>query len=180
MKKSASVTLLCLSLAVPVLAQDEPEEQAVSAKAATPLKLSVVYTRLQGDKKVSVLPYTLSLNADRGASRLRMGLQVPIQINDKDVPGNVVFKDVSNNIDCQAAALPDGRFDVRCSIEQTSVYQGTGETGNLSISSTPVLRMFRSDESMILRDGQTTQLTTATDPVSGEVLKVDVTLNVVK
>lgn len=178
--KIALRALLCLSLTAPVLADDEPDAKAASTKPSTPLKLTVVYTRHQGEKKVSVLPYTLSLNADRGPSRLRMGLQVPIRINDKDVPGNVVFKDVSNNIDCQAASMADGRFDVRCTIEQTSVYQGTGETGNLSISSTPVLRMFRSDEAMMLRDGQTAQLTSATDPVSGEVLKVDVTLNVVK
>ncbi len=109
-----------------------------------------------------------------------MGLQVPIQISTKDSPSNVVFKDVSNNVDCSAHSLADARFHVRCTIEQTSVYQGSGETGSLSISSTPVLRMFRSDESLILKDGQTTQLTSATDPVSGEALKVDVTLNVLK
>jgi hypothetical protein len=33
---------------------------------------------------------------------------------------------------------------------------------------------------MVLRDGQTAQSTSATDPISGEVLKIDVTLNVVK
>jgi hypothetical protein len=32
----------------------------------------------------------------------------------------------------------------------------------------------------MLRDGQSTQYTAATDPVSGEVLKIDVTLTVVK
>jgi hypothetical protein len=32
----------------------------------------------------------------------------------------------------------------------------------------------------ILRDGQSAQTVTSTDPVTGEVVKVDVTLNVVK
>jgi hypothetical protein len=87
---------------------------------------------------------------------------------------------VSNNIDCRASTLADGRYNVRCVIEQSSVYQAPGASGDLTISSTPVLRIFRADEAMILRDGQTTQYTSATDPVSGEVLKVDVTLNVMK
>jgi hypothetical protein len=33
---------------------------------------------------------------------------------------------------------------------------------------------------VILKDGQTSQLTVATDKVNGEVTKVDVTLNVLK
>jgi len=39
---------------------------------------------------------------------------------------------------------------------------------------------YRSDVSFFLRDGQTTPLTAATDPVSGDIVKVDVTLSVVK
>jgi hypothetical protein len=33
---------------------------------------------------------------------------------------------------------------------------------------------------MILRDGQTMQYASATDPVSGEVMKIDVTLSLAK
>ncbi len=32
----------------------------------------------------------------------------------------------------------------------------------------------------MLREGQTTQLTTAADPITGEIMRVDVTLTVVK
>jgi hypothetical protein len=32
----------------------------------------------------------------------------------------------------------------------------------------------------VLRDGQSGQFTSAVDPISGEVLKIDVTLNVIK
>lgn len=179
MKKNA-LWMLCLCLCLPVVADDENEEKAAE-KPGMPLKLSLLYTRHQGEKKVSSLPYTLLLNADdpRG-SRLRMGISVPIKVKDPDVQGNLVFKDVANNIDCRATSLADGRYNVRCTIEQSSVYQAPGASGDLTISSTPVLRIFRADEAMILRDGQTTQCTSATDPVNGEVLRVDVTLNVVK
>jgi hypothetical protein len=39
---------------------------------------------------------------------------------------------------------------------------------------------FRSSVQLLMRDGQTVQSMMATDPVSGRVLKIDVTLNVVK
>jgi hypothetical protein len=42
------------------------------------------------------------------------------------------------------------------------------------------LRNFNSSFTLLLRDGQTAQVSSATDPISGEVLKVVVTLNVVK
>jgi hypothetical protein len=44
----------------------------------------------------------------------------------------------------------------------------------------PWLQSFRSSQTLILKDCQTTQYTTATDKVSGEVVKIDVTLTVVK
>jgi hypothetical protein len=44
----------------------------------------------------------------------------------------------------------------------------------------PVFRSFRSTNTLVLRDGQTRQFTAATDRVSGEVVRIDVTLNVVK
>ena len=40
----------------------------------------------------------------------------------------------------------------------------------------PAFRSFTSTFNVLLKDGQTAQHTAATDPVSGEVLRVDVTL----
>ena len=44
----------------------------------------------------------------------------------------------------------------------------------------PAFRNFTSNFSILLKDGQSAQYASATDPVSGETLKVDVTLNVLK
>jgi len=44
----------------------------------------------------------------------------------------------------------------------------------------PSIQSFRANESLLLRDGQSLQFTTATDKVTGDVMKVDVTLTVVK
>jgi hypothetical protein len=44
----------------------------------------------------------------------------------------------------------------------------------------PLFRRFETAIEVILRDGQTVQTIASTDPVTGEVVKIDVTLNVVK
>jgi hypothetical protein len=42
----------------------------------------------------------------------------------------------------------------------------------------PSFRSFRAINSMVLKDGQTAQFTTATDKVTGETVRIDVTLTV--
>lgn len=180
-KKIGGVVLPLMLLGAAVGAQEKSEPPA---KKLTPLTLQVVLSRYQGDKRISNFPYTLSLNADDVLTKLRMGIQVPIQV--KDAPGSVVYKDVGNNIDCRADALADGRFKVSCSVDQSSVYSADGErrsagsAAEVSLSSVPLFRTFRSESNLVLRDGQTAQYTAATDPLNGEVLKVEVTLTVVK
>jgi hypothetical protein len=79
-----------------------------------------------------------------------------------------------------ATPLNDGRFQVSLTIEDSSVYADARETGMLSTNGAPVFRTFRSTNTLVLRDGQSRQVTTATDRVSGEVIRAEVTLTVVK
>jgi hypothetical protein len=44
----------------------------------------------------------------------------------------------------------------------------------------PVFRNFKTRTTLLLRDGQSRQFTAATDRVSGETVRIDVTLRVVK
>jgi len=177
MNKKIWSAVLPLVLLSPALgAQEKPKE--APRKPLVPLKLQVVFSRYQAEKKVSSLPYTLSVNADGRPARLRMGIQVPIQTMANNVP-TVQYKDATNNLDCNVEALDDGRFKVACSLEQGSIYEA--EPGRAVTSSFgPMLRSFRSETDLLLRDGQTAQYTAATDPVSGELLKIDMTLTVVK
>ena len=48
------------------------------------------------------------------------------------------------------------------------------------LSSQPIIRQFKLYSDLLMRDGQTLQGGTATDPISGRVLKIDLTVNVVK
>ena len=77
----ALVFAFALASSVIVRTQEKPAPPAPKAAlaAVTPLKVSVVVSRFQGEKKLSSLPYTLSVNAgSRGT--LRMGAKVPVMM----------------------------------------------------------------------------------------------------
>jgi hypothetical protein len=44
----------------------------------------------------------------------------------------------------------------------------------------PIIRQFKTELTLTMRDGQTVQTTQAADPLSGRVLTITVTMNVVK
>lgn len=166
-----------------------------------PLKVQIVISKYQGDNKISSLPYTLSVNANDGQERggayvpnkvvrLRMGAQVPVLADARFAPvvagaqppgGQVQYKDIGTNIDSYAWATDEDRFSVSVSIEDTSVYaDGQTAQGAPRLNDMPTFRSFRSEATVILKDGQTSQFTAATDKVSGETTRVDVTITVMK
>jgi Flp pilus assembly secretin CpaC len=182
MNKNVRLALIPLLLAAGEAAAQEAQAQEKPRLRGTPLKLTVVYARYQGEKKVASVPYTLTVNADEPATRLRMGVQVPIATQGKDGVA-VQYRDVGNNIDCNARTAEEGRFKLSCTFEQSSLYSADGDRKNAGDGPpmlSPMIRNFRSEASLTLRDGQTVQHTAATDPVSGEVIRIDVTLNIVK
>jgi len=172
------------------VAEEAAAENQAQAAVIIPIDVEVVISRYQGEKKISSLPYTLSVNAgsNRQPTRLRMGGAVPMPTmapitgpDGKPVGpvggGPVQYMDVGTNIDSNARILPDGRFDVFVSIEDKSV----ATSGQVAPASTmPFVRTFVTSNYLVLRDGQTRQFTAAADRVTGEVVKVDVTLRVVK
>jgi hypothetical protein len=153
---------------------------------AVPLEVQVVISRYQGEKKVSSLPYTLAVNANAGdGTQLNIGGDVPIPMTTFTPAGDgkpsplvsFQYKNIGTSINCRATSIDDGRFDLRVEIDESSVYtSGDGsKTGE-----SPSFRSFRSRNTLLLRDGQTRQYTAATDRVSGETIRIEVTLRVVK
>ena len=167
--------LSALTLALIVGLAPTATAQAPTPSTTTPLKVQIVVSRYQGEKKISSLPYTLSVTAGVGrtSANIRMGAQVPVP-----AAGSVQYRDVGTNIDCEAQALEDGRFRLQISVDDSSVY--AEERPSAATSGSPSFRAFRAIDSMVLRDGGTSQFTTATDKLSGEIVKIDVTLTVVK
>src|SRR5437016_4809899 len=108
-------SLLLLGMLSPVCRpQDKPkpEDKPKSEVSTTPVKVTIVFTEYDGDKKTKSLPYTLYINA------------------------------------------PDAQE--------------------------PIIRNFRSELDLKLREGQTLETAMATDPISGKVMKVEVSLSAVK
>lgn len=186
------VALLCATAGRAQEKQEKPAVPPTPAKplVVTPLKVQIILARYQGEKRTSSLPYTISVNAnDQRHSSLRMGASVPVVSTTFSQAGNAAplasynYKDLGTNIDCSASTLDDGRFKLDLSIEDTSVYADDPNVQSLSVKTAagaPSFRSFRSTNALVLKDGQSMQFTTATDKVSGEVVKVDVTLTVVK
>ena len=182
----ALVVAFALSSAAIMRAQDKPAAPAAEAKAPiVPLKVQVVISRHQGEKKISSMPYTLSMNAGSRAT-IRVGSRIPVVLISGTDPqlggpktGAVNYQDVGTNLDCGSTALDDGRFLLSITVDDSSVYADDqvlpgGAKGN------PSFRSFRASNSMVLKNGETGQFTTAIDKVSGEIVKVDVTLTVLK
>ncbi len=182
------------------LAQDQHSSGAQKAAPLVPLKVQIVMSRYQGEKKLSSLPYTLTVNANDGfitaegsfnpftIARLRTGASVPIpsmttpkEVSAAGPMGPVQYKAIGTNIDCTARSIDEGRFRVDISIEDTSVYsEGQTAEGAPKLNEIPSFRTFQSSNTVILKDGQSTQFIAAADKISGEVTKVDVTVTVVK
>jgi hypothetical protein len=202
MNRVAIATLLAVSAAVmlPVaVGQEKPktktEEQSQTpdrVEKRTPLKLQIVFAEFDGERKVKSLPYTLLTSPLSGRRevpvRLRIGSRVPVYTG-KD--GGMTYVDVGTNIDCSTSGpTEDGQFYVQLLLEQSWVEgdvpvaverPGMEQAEKLPPPfRQPVIRQFKSDLNLIMRDAQTVESTLATDPLSGKVIKVAVTLNVVK
>ena len=140
-------------------------------KPLTPLRVQVVISKFEGDKKVGSLPYTLAVTAnDPNGINLRIGAEIP-------VPGEygaVRHLMVGTTIDCLATSTDDGRFKLEFRIQDSSIM----ERRNAEI--TPTLSTFSTSNAVVLRDGQSSQFLSAADKLSGEVVRVDVTLTIEK
>ncbi len=195
MRKFAVMVLLAALVSAPLQtrAQDKPQEKPKFAdieKPLTPLQVQVVFHEFEGEKKISSTPYTILLNSDdrdRPFTNLRMGVRVPVYLGSKDQ--QFQYLDVGSDIDCGAKSNGDGRYRLMLTVERTSIhpyssipdyYSPDRKPDDQTRTFQPLVRRFRVNLHLLLRDGESQQSVMATDPQSGRVLKVEVTLHVVK
>jgi type II secretory pathway component GspD/PulD (secretin) len=157
-----------------------------------PLKVSLVLSRYQGEKKISSVPYVLWVTANNPErTSLRMGNQIPVTSTvfggkEGEKPmSSYTYKDVGTNIDCTSSTAADGYFKLNLTVTDSSVYfpdrtDPTLSTAATSVVGTAAFRSFNSSFFILIRDGQTVQYTSATDQVTGQVIKIDATVNVQK
>ena len=193
MGRRAHAVFLVAALAMGTLwvsAQEKPKSEDVAMEArlteTTPLKISVTFTEFEGDKKVKSLPYTMVVVADARPPKsvVKIGSRVPVYAGKEY---GMQYVDVGTNIDCQASRTKDNKFDIRLALERSWVEGNVAVAVDpaTSVQSSgqfpePILRQFKSELSLTLRDGQTEESSFATDPLSGKVFKAQVSLNIVK
>jgi hypothetical protein len=130
---------------------------------------------------------------------MRMGIDVPVgsstTTETRTVPINsgatatqatgttstkTEYRSVGTNIDSYVIRVDETHFSVYVNISDSSVYTADGDTRNLRNLDAAAFRTFSTSNTMVLRDGQTMIFGTGTDKVSGEVLKIEVTVTVIK
>jgi opacity protein-like surface antigen len=181
------------------------------------MKVEVVLSRYQGDKRTSNMPFTLWLSAPAngggGGASLRVGVDVPIgstaatttesRMNPAGRGQNTTgtteattrpeYRNVGTSVDANAwLESADGQYRVRVSLTDTSVFepdslrtadaaaravQGVAVT---TASNASAFRTFSLSNTLPMRDGQTIEFASATDKITGETVKLTVTINVAK
>jgi hypothetical protein len=191
MRKVSFLVLALLTLLIVPLhlaSQESPKPEA--KKPATLLKLQVTFTENEGEKKLANLPYTFFLKTADPLpplwTKVRVGSRVPVYVG-KD--GGMQYIDVGTNIDARGFPADEGRFDIYLNLERSWVEGDvlvpaektpTAVDANSGHFKEPIIRQFKTELNLTMRDGQTIQTTQAADPLSGRVLTITVTMNVVK
>ena len=123
---------------------------------------------------------------DHQATSLRMGVEVPVVTNVIGAPPTASqsynYRAIGTNIDCIATTF-ENFYNLNITLNDSSIQfdpKSASAPASGRLADAPAFRSFTSKFSILLRDGQTAQYTSATDPVNGETLKVDVTLTVLK
>ena len=185
-------------------AQESPKPDAPKAETAKPetakaetaerrvtLRVQLLISRYQGDKKLASLPYTLVVTTGGDRARMRMGVDTPVPVpfpspESEKPKTSFQYKTVGTNIDCAAWPMADGRYKLNIGVENSSALsleKGPSSSAlalDANPSGIPLFRRFETSINPLLRDGESMQAIASTDPVTGEVVKIDVTMNVVK
>ncbi len=181
------------------VAQERAEAKPIAAPAeVVQLKVQVVFAEYEGEKKIKSLPYILNVvtaseqNDGRYTTKVRIGDRVPVATGDDKGTVQFQYIDVGTSIDCRATVLPGGRYRLSMNLDRSWVQSNTDlrdvsaaaapDSGNPAERQfhQPTIRQFRTDTNVVLRDGQTIETNFATDPVSGKVVRLEVTATTVK
>lgn len=191
--RAVAVSFLVVSAAV---AQGQTQPPSTPPKIAgdpnrvLPVRVQVVVARYQGDKRISSMPYTMSVNAAlRGVGQIRIGADIPISMGlmsppadgkQPPAPPGISYEQIGTQIDCRVTPTDDGRYVLELTVSEKSVYPN-GEGPNVSRpAGNPPFRSFRTNNTMILKDGQSAEFAAAGDRLTGEIIRVEATLNVLK
>lgn len=195
MKRHSMLAILAVlivafgAVALPAGSQ-EKSASSPEVKKMIPLKVLLVFEEFDGQNKVVSLPYSFYVNANDSDHRqvsIRSGLRVPVSVGANSDKNTIQYQDVGASMDCSAETPEPGLFDLQLSVLRSWLFTPDENKGSANPSSAvlgaggnPIIQQFSSFYTLVMRDGQTVEASTATNPINGRVMKVLVTMNVVK
>jgi hypothetical protein len=151
-----------------------PVKAEANRQPPAAVKVDIVVSRTNDNKTLSSLPFSLHVAEGRRTS-LRLGSQVPIPVSDA---GPFNYQNVGSNLDCDITMLSDGRYRLGLTVDDSSLAEGG--TAAARPTTPPVIRSFRIDTMLVLRNGETTTFNVSTDKVSGDTIRAQVTVTALK
>jgi hypothetical protein len=187
--KKLTYLLLLATLAIPsqnALAQSTPPAEPADdhTHPSIPIKVQLVFSEYDGDKKVSSMPYSFVAITEEKFGRhystsLRTGVRIPIEVGAADQ--KATYMDVGSNIDCGIQSTDDNHYYVSLVFERSALYSAEDkQLATHSANQLPLVRQFKANINTILRDGQTSESVVSTDPLNGHSLHVSTTVTAMK
>src|SRR6202043_472756 len=111
---------LCLAQAPP---QEKKSEER--AKPTIPVKVQVVFSEYDGEKKIVSMPYSFTVIADEKvggyySTSLRTGVRVPVEAGGAEQKTS--YMDVGSNIDFGIRTADDDRYHLYMIFERSALY----------------------------------------------------------
>lgn len=192
-----AAAVMALSAVVPHARAQQAAPSTVVATPSVQLKIDVVISRSQGTRKISSLPYSLIVPAvpvgdmpksglvyPQGQStQLRVGVDAYTgrtygSSTDGKTSLNPEYQYIGTSIDCRAD-VRGGAYGVYINLSDSAIL--TPAPGDSGLSSVQAgIRRFSASNLLLIKDGQTAQLSSGTDPISGDTIRVDVTATAIK
>ena len=95
------------------------------------------------------------------------------------------YRSLGTSIDVTAVASSPGKFGLLIAVSESSLQPRDAagqskETTELPLQNQPIFENYQSSNTVHVRDGETTQFTASTNRLTGEVVRVEVMVKVVK
>jgi hypothetical protein len=177
MKKTIAIGLWATLLAVlaPAWAQEAPAKAPGATKPpGKRLRVQFQETRVRGESTTATRATMLALHADAEAANISVGSQVPISVAGREAT-TTLMKNVGVQGRAKVETLPDGRYRLSAHFEESSLLP-PGGGAVVTSGDNPILLVVRGESTLVLREGETVPFASAVDPVTGEVVRVDVTV----
>jgi hypothetical protein len=148
---------------------------AVQRQPGKRLRLELKETRERDGSPTSTRASALLLHADAGPARLFVGAQLVITVSEREATTNI-FKNAGMTLEARLAAQPDGRYLASVRFEESRRRRMPEPVDAPVAGRNPILQVVKGESRLSLREGETLPLATAVDPVTGEVVRLELGL----